>query len=219
MASCRRLIGEAQPRERAARWFFTEWIYTSGAHVIEQDIELASAIAGDDLKPEKPWLPVDPAAEAWADELLPPTGQEPAALINPGAGWGAKRWPVERYCAVAQGLVERGFRVLVNAGPGEEPLAEAIVQATGGAATPSYRFTQSFDRRHPPNPPRDCRRYRPAPPGLCPWPAGGGHLRAHRPQPQRALRNQIQGSAQPGKPPRPHPLFHARGRPAHHSAG
>lgn len=136
MASCRRLIGEAQPRERAARWFFTEWIYTSGAHVIEQDIELASAIAGDDLKPEKPWLPVDPAAEAWADELLPPTGQEPAALINPGAGWGAKRWPVERYCAVAQGLVERGFRVLVNAGPGEEPLAEAIVQATGGAATP-----------------------------------------------------------------------------------
>ncbi len=55
--------------------------------------------------------------------------QRPAVLINPGAGWGAKRWPVERYAAVAQGLIERGCRVLVNAGPGEEPLAEVIVQA------------------------------------------------------------------------------------------
>jgi heptosyltransferase-1 len=57
-------------------------------------------------------------------------------LINPGAGWGAKRWPAERYAAVAQGLVERGCRVLVNAGPGEEPLAEVIASQTGGAATP-----------------------------------------------------------------------------------
>jgi heptosyltransferase-1 len=56
-------------------------------------------------------------------------------LINPGAGWGAKRWPVERYAAVAQGLIDRGLHVLVNAGPGEEPLGEVIAHATGGAAT------------------------------------------------------------------------------------
>jgi heptosyltransferase-1 len=56
-------------------------------------------------------------------------------LINPGAGWGAKRWPVERYAAVAQGLISRGFRVLVNAGPGEERLADAIV-TTAASATP-----------------------------------------------------------------------------------
>jgi hypothetical protein len=30
------------------------------------------------------------------------------ALINPGAGWGAKRWPVERYAEVARGLIDRG---------------------------------------------------------------------------------------------------------------
>jgi heptosyltransferase-1 len=135
MAGCRRRIGEAAPREQAARWLFTEQVPTYGAHVIEQDVELAAAIAGDDLKPVKPWLPVDPAAEAWAGELFSASTQ-PAALINPGAGWGAKRWPVERYAAVAQGLVERGFRVLVNAGPGEEPLAEAIVQGTSGAVLP-----------------------------------------------------------------------------------
>ena len=136
LAGCKRLIGEAEPRERIARWFFSERIPTHGAHVIEQDVELASAIAGDALKPVQPWLPVDPAAEAWADEILPRGGCAPAVLITPGAGWGAKRWPAERYAVVAQSLIARGCRVLVNAGPGEEPLVEVIVRATGGAATP-----------------------------------------------------------------------------------
>jgi heptosyltransferase-1 len=136
MAGCRRRIGEALPREQAARWLFTERVPTRGAHVIEQDVELASAIAGDDLKPAQPWLPVDAAAEAWADSVLPPGGNQQAVLINPGAGWGAKCWPAERYATVAEGLIDRGMRVLVNAGPGEEPLAEAIAKQTGGAATP-----------------------------------------------------------------------------------
>ncbi len=134
MAGCRRLIGEAEPRERAARWLFTERVETHGAHVIEQDIELAAAVAGDDLRAALPLLPVDPIAEAWADRLLPRHQTTPAVLLNPGAGWGAKRWPVEGYSAVAEGLLERGFRVLVNAGPGEEPLAEQIMKATGGNA-------------------------------------------------------------------------------------
>jgi heptosyltransferase-1 len=136
MAGSQRLIGETHPRERAASWFFTERIETSGAHVIEQDIELAAAVAGDDLRPVAPWLPVDPAAESWVDQILPLQSKSPAVLINPGAGWGAKRWPVERYAAVARVITERGLRVLVNAGPGEEPLAEAIANATGGNSEP-----------------------------------------------------------------------------------
>jgi heptosyltransferase-1 len=135
MAGCRRVIGEAEPRERMARWLFTETVATHGAHVIEQDVELAAAVAGDNLKPAQPRLPVDPPAEAWADTLLLPV-TAPSVLINPGAGWGAKRWPVERYAEVAVGLIDRGCRVLVNSGPGEEPLTAAIQTATGGAATP-----------------------------------------------------------------------------------
>jgi heptosyltransferase-1 len=131
-----RLIGEADPREFAARWLFTERISVKGTHVIEQDMELAAAVTGEALVPAEPWLPVDPAAESWCDTLLAPAGSQPAALINPGAGWGAKRWPVERYAAVAAGLIARGFRVLVNAGPGEEPLARFISQDTNGAAHP-----------------------------------------------------------------------------------
>jgi heptosyltransferase-1 len=104
--------------------------------VVEQDVELASAVAGDQLAPASPWLPVDAAAEAWADGVLSPSATCPAVLLIPGAGWGAKCWPPERYAAVANGLADHGLRVLVNAGPGEETLAEAIVQGADGAATP-----------------------------------------------------------------------------------
>ena len=110
MAGCRRLIGEAEPRERAARWLFTERVATHGAHVIEQDMELACGRGRRRPRATTaPWLPVDPAAEAWADRILSTNSQTPAVLINPGAGWGAKRWPVERYAAVASGLIDGGL--------------------------------------------------------------------------------------------------------------
>jgi heptosyltransferase-1 len=138
MADARRVIGEAAPREWAARWLFTERVRTRGAHVIEQDVEVAAAIAGDALEPTSPLLPIEPAAEAWADSIASVgadgRAMQPTVLINPGAGWGAKRWPVERYAAVAQQLIHRGLRVIVNAGPGEEEFANDIARATAGAA-------------------------------------------------------------------------------------
>jgi heptosyltransferase-1 len=136
MAASRRFIGESNPRERLARWLFTERIETHAPHVIEQDIELASAVAGDALIPVQSMLPFDPAAEAWADERLASDDRSPVVLMNPGAGWGAKRWPVERYAEVARGLLNRGYRVLVNAGPGEVSLADTIMKKTGGGVTP-----------------------------------------------------------------------------------
>lgn len=136
MAKIKRVIGEDAPREKPARWLFTERVATKGAHVIEQDLELASAVAGDELAFTQAQLPVDPAAEAWCDRLLASSGSRPVALINPGAGWGAKRWPVDRYAKVARGLMERGFRILVNAGPNEEPMADVIVKETSGGAIP-----------------------------------------------------------------------------------
>lgn len=141
MAGARRVIGEASPREGAARWLFSERVRTRGVHVIDQDVEVAAAIAGDALEPVQPLLPVDAAAKSWCDALLAPEGGRPVALrpvalITPGAGWGAKRWPTDRYAAVARGLIDRGMHVLVNAGPGEETLAAEIQLATSGAAVP-----------------------------------------------------------------------------------
>jgi len=135
LSGARRRIGESSPREWAARWLFTERIPTRGVHVIQQDVELASAVAGDDLQPIPPLLPVDPAAETWCDQLLTDS-PSPIALLNPGAGWGAKRWPLDRFAQVAAALAARGFCVLVNAGPSEEAMAATIHTQSGGAAHP-----------------------------------------------------------------------------------
>ena len=132
-----RRIGEARPREWPAHWLFTERVATHGAHVVDQDVELASAIAGDALTATDPLLPVDAEAERWCEAWLAatfPQPSQPIALIAPGAGWGAKRWPPERYAAVARGLAQRGLHVLVNCGPGEEMLAAPII-ATGAATS------------------------------------------------------------------------------------
>ncbi|HXS75975.1 MAG TPA: glycosyltransferase family 9 protein [Terracidiphilus sp.] len=134
MARSRRYIGEEKPREAAAKLLFTEKVATRGVHVIEQDVDVAAAVAGDALEAMQPMLPFDPGAEKWADELMTDAKGAPAVLINPGAGWGAKRWPVERYAEVARALLNRGLRVFVNAGPGEVMLADAIVKRTGGGA-------------------------------------------------------------------------------------
>lgn len=135
-AGCRRVIGAADPSESVARWFYNEPVKLNSAHVIDQALELARSVAGDELEPVVPLLPVDADAEKWCDGLLAiESGSSKIVLMNPGAGWGAKCWPIERYASVAASLVSDGYSVLVNAGPGEEKLAEVIRAATEGAKT------------------------------------------------------------------------------------
>ena len=128
-ARTKRVIGEAQPREWAAKWLFNQSVATRGVHVIEQSVEVANAIAGEELPVPAPLLPCDPAAEQRAAEL-----PQPFVLITPGAGWGAKRWPTERYGEVARKLADAGYGIVINSGPTEEHLAQAIEASSAGAA-------------------------------------------------------------------------------------
>lgn len=123
------VIGEAEPREFAAKWLFSRQVATRGVHVIEQSLEVANAIFGENLPMTLPLLPRDPGAESKAAQL-----QQPFALLSPGAGWGAKRWPADRYGVVARRIAGAGFGVVINSGPGEEHLAREIVEGSGGAA-------------------------------------------------------------------------------------
>jgi len=68
---------------------------------------------------------------------------EKFALLNPGAGWGAKQWPAERYGAAGKKLAQHGLKPLINFGPGEEELARSVEDASEGAAeTVSSSLTQ-----------------------------------------------------------------------------
>jgi heptosyltransferase-1 len=138
LTGCRRIVGMADPRETPAKWFYTDKVTTKSAHVIEQGAELAGALAGDLLAPVAPPLPFDAEAEFWCDdheELKSAIWMnKPVVLIDPGGGWGAKRWPAKRYGAVAEEFAVRGGVVLVNAGPGEELLASEVVSSSGIAS-------------------------------------------------------------------------------------
>ncbi|MEV1108660.1 glycosyltransferase family 9 protein [Micromonospora sp. NPDC049751] len=54
-----------------------------------------------------------------------------ATLLHPGSNVPAKRWPAERFAALARTLRERGHRVLVTGSTDERGLAERVAEASG----------------------------------------------------------------------------------------
>ncbi len=135
LSGAKEIYGFANPRERFAKMFYTQRAIASGAHVIEQNLSLAETFVGSRLEMPKPVLPRDEAAEQECDRYLNENRIGKLALLNPGAGWGAKQWPAERYGEVAKRLSEDGVRCLINYGPGEEALAHAAAASSAGSAT------------------------------------------------------------------------------------
>jgi lipopolysaccharide heptosyltransferase I len=129
------VYGDAKPRESAARMFYTRKVLTTGTHVVEQAVMLARAVVPDAdisaLTAAQVEFPVDPEAEAKIAALV---AESKFVILNPGAGWGAKMWPAERYASVARELGKDGLRSLINHGPGEEKLAMAVEAGSEGAA-------------------------------------------------------------------------------------
>jgi ADP-heptose:LPS heptosyltransferase len=71
-----------------------------------------------------------PADSAALDLAAPPdTERHGATVLHPGAAAPARRWPVERWAAVARAEHAAGRRVVISAGPGEEAAAEAVAAA------------------------------------------------------------------------------------------
>lgn len=126
------IYGDAQPRENAASMWYTRPVITRGIHVIEQALSLARAVHPFAVVPEVQF-PINPCAE---NKIVPIAQAGEFAIVNPGAGWGAKQWPPERYGQVAKQLAIDGLRSIVNYGPGEEQLAAAVESASDGSAQP-----------------------------------------------------------------------------------
>lgn len=129
------VYGAAEPRESPASLWYRRQVVTRGTHVVEQNLSIVEAVAQQKLNPTAVQFPRDFAAEHRIDQRLVAAGAGQFAILNPGAGWGAKRWPAERYGQVAQSLAAQGLRSILNYGPGEENLARAAEGAGAGAAT------------------------------------------------------------------------------------
>ncbi len=138
LSGARRVVGLARPflRERAAALFYSETVDPGGDdHVVARALALAGAVG---LRPDAPAFPLavpDSAAPAAARAALDLGARDPFVILNPGAAWPNKRWPPDRFGAVAAAMARRrGLRSAVLWGPGEAELASAVVAASAGAA-------------------------------------------------------------------------------------
>ncbi|HZR26029.1 MAG TPA: glycosyltransferase family 9 protein [Vicinamibacterales bacterium] len=144
-----RVIGFSRryAREGIARLFYTEafdpgrgGIYDprETRHVVDINLALLETLGITAARPEFPIETVQ--SEAAATVARDAGGSY--VLINPGAAWPNKRWPPERFAAIARALRDRvGLRSVVIWGPGERSLADAVVAAAQGAALASPETT------------------------------------------------------------------------------
>ena len=111
-----RVVGPRRPRERQARALYGERVDLTEGSVIAQACELLAVGAGmAHLEPAEALLPCDLEAREWCAEKLRSCGVTGAfVLLIPGAGWGAKRWPTERFAQIARQLQKQGLAVVTN---------------------------------------------------------------------------------------------------------
>jgi heptosyltransferase I len=136
-SGARAVYGAAEPRESPASLWYTRHVIASGKHVVEQNLSVAEAVAQRPLPMPGAELPFDPIEDERIREDLARQGIGDYAIMNPGAGWGAKRWPAQRYGEVARQLAKDGLHLLVNCGPGEEQLFREVNAASGAAVSPT----------------------------------------------------------------------------------
>lgn len=132
---CDRRLGldRASRREPSSAIWMSDTVPSRGEHAVDHALSVLDALE----------LPRE-AADFGGEKLFPDAprevdGRQPSEhsylLIHPGAGWPNKRLPAERWGIVAARLAEAaGTQVWVVSGPGEEHLAMAAREASGGAA-------------------------------------------------------------------------------------
>ena len=137
-------IGFARPIARECSWLaLTNPVKPVATHVVDRNCDLLVPLGIRESRPafDMPTWPVSrERVRHWLASLRLP---DPPVVINPGAGWASKRWPAERFAALARCLHRRhGIRPLVVWGGGEErALAEQIAAEACGEAVVAAETT------------------------------------------------------------------------------
>jgi heptosyltransferase-1 len=129
-------------REKTARAFYSTTADPDEEHIILKNLRLLRAIEIDSTEIVFP-LRI-PESEALQQLRARISTDRPLALINPGAAWPNKRWPVERFGGLASFIRDEcGMAPVVLWGPAEESVADGVVAASRGAAVraPATRVT------------------------------------------------------------------------------
>jgi len=130
LSGARRRIGPGGSEGRElSKWFYTETVRPTAEHRVDGYLELLEplGIESPEVRFEIPDHRGDRVA---AKEIARQAGcQRGFCVLNPGAGWPSKRWPLDRFAAVARHLGEAwGLPSLViSAGEQGRAWAERVV--------------------------------------------------------------------------------------------
>jgi heptosyltransferase-1 len=132
-----RVIGFDAPnlREPQAAFLYSETVTpVSATHVIDKNLSILSALQ---IEPNGARMPLAPKASPETVAAIESAGGPLRYIVlNPGAAWPNKRWPPERFGALAAALNDRtGLRSLVTWGPAERELADTVVRGSDGTAS------------------------------------------------------------------------------------
>jgi hypothetical protein len=138
-----RRVGHAAPG-----WDGPEWVDDPGLPERRRWCDLLAACglvgddeaaaAADDLRLPRPASRASGALSACSPELLARSGRKAppsvagAVVVHPGAAFGAKRWPVERFARLAAALAGDRHRVVVTGARDEAALTGTVAAACGG---------------------------------------------------------------------------------------
>ena len=127
-------FSSATIREFGVPVLYTDRVKASKAHIAEQNGEL-SLRAGAQRGTAPVSLQIPQEGQAAVCSHLRALGLDRYIVLSPGGGWRSKCWPAGRFGALCRKLRESlEVRCVVNAGPGDDDLAAALVNASGDAA-------------------------------------------------------------------------------------
>ncbi len=128
-------VGLEDARE-GARYFYTHRVSASRAavHAVDRVMLVAEALGVESPRPEFS-LPIGERDDEWARRALEGV-PGPRLILNMGARWESKRWPVERFAEVARRAVSEFGAGIIAVGAAEDrPLAEALRRDLGAIPT------------------------------------------------------------------------------------
>jgi heptosyltransferase-1 len=138
LSGAARVVGfdRSHVRERAASFLYTDRVDPGDApHVIDWNLSLLAPLGITDRTRRFPIAMTESAALEPVAARVARDGRQGFALVNPGAGWPNKRWPLDRFGQVATWMARaHGLLPVVLWGPEEQDVAARIVNRSRNTA-------------------------------------------------------------------------------------